>query len=201
MAITQHLYKTMIQRFFIFSFAFLFAVGCSDPISVDSEIEGPVAESRRFTPPDDTFRKLTIAEFVQLQVDETGEFSILLAALSRVNLVGAFEGKKPLTVFAPTNAAFIALLDELGANSLDDISDETLTAVLLYHVVPGRRVASIVLNSNKLHTLNGAKLKVDADNVALIDANGRSAGIVNVDFAPRNGIVHVINKVVLPPLN
>ena len=188
----------MIKRFSMLALAVLVAFGCSDPISVDNSVE-PTAESRRFTPPEGAdFRNLTIAGVVVAVVDASGEFSILLEALSRVDLVGAVDSNRPLTVFAPTNDAFVALLGELGATSLDDIDDETLTQVLLYHVVPGRVTAELVLGSDKLQTLQGGKLKVDADNVALIDMNGRSSNIVDVNIAPRNGIIHVIDTVVLP---
>ncbi len=187
----------MIKRISIFTLAVLFVMGCSDPVSVES-IEAPVSESRRFAPPADDFKKLTIADIVVAVSNDSGEFSILLAALQKAELVGAVDGKQPLTVFAPTNAAFVSLLGELGASSLDDIDKATLTQVLLYHVVGGRRVASIVLGSDNLHTLQGGKLTVDAKNGALIDANHRSANIVGVDIAARNGIVHVIDRVVLP---
>ena len=73
-----------------------------------------------------------------------------------------------------------------------------MTDILLYHVVKGRKVASIVLGAESLTTLQGGSLKVDAANGALIDANGGSSSIVAVDIAARNGIVHVIDSVVLP---
>ena len=188
----------MIKRFSMLALAMLVAFGCSDPISVD-DTSAPEVENRRFTPPEGAdFRNLTIAGVVVAVVESSGEFSILLEALSRVDLVGAVDGRTPLTVFAPTNDAFVALLGELGAGSLNDIDDETLTQVLLYHVVPGRVTAELVLGSSQLTTLQGGKLTVDASNVALIDENGRSSDIVDVNIAPRNGIIHVINKVVLP---
>ena len=188
----------MIKRFSMLALAMLVAFGCSDPISVD-DTAAPEVESRRFTPPvGQDFRNLTIAGVVVAVVDASGEFSILLEALSRVDLVGAVDGNTPLTVFAPTNDAFVALLGELGATSLDDIDDETLTQVLLYHVVPGRVTAELVLGSSQLMTLQGGKLTVNAGDVSLTDQNGRTSDIVDVNIAPRNGIIHVIDTVVLP---
>ena len=184
----------MIYRFSVLAFAFLFLVGCSDPISVDSE--APVAEQGRFTPPNPATKNLTIAEIVVATVEDSGEFSTLLAALSRADLVGAVSGRSIFTVFAPTNAAFKKI--GLDAHNIDTVPVDALTDILLYHVVKGRKVASIVLGAESLTTLQGGSLKVDAANGALIDANGGSSSIVAVDIAARNGIVHVIDSVVLP---
>ena len=185
----------MIYRFSVLAFAFLFLVGCSDPISVDSE--APVAEQGRFTPPNPATKNLTIAQIVVAQVEGNGEFETLLAALAAADLVDAVSGRSIFTVFAPTDAAFAKL--GLNPHNVGDALDkETLTNILLYHVVPGRKVASVVLGAESLTAAQGGMLKVDADNVALIDANGRSAGIVGVDIAARNGIIHVIDTVVLP---
>ncbi len=182
----------MINRISVFAFAFLFLVGCSDPISVDTE--APVAESGRFTPPNPATKNLKISEIVVATVEDSGEFSILLAALAEADLVGAVDGRTILTVFAPTNAAFEAI----GVNEHNVGDVEGLADILLYHVVGGRKVAEIVLGQESLTTLQGGSLTVDAENVALIDANHRSAGIVAADIAARNGIIHVIDTVVLP---
>ncbi len=184
----------MIYRFSVLAFAFLFLVGCSDPISVDTE--APVAEQGRFTPPNPATKNLTIAEIVVSQVDNAGEFETLLAALVAADLVGAVSGKTIFTVFAPTDAAFAKL--GLNPHNVGDLDKDALTNILLYHVVPGRKVASIVLGSESLTAAQGGTLKVDAANGALIDANGGSASIVATDIAARNGIIHVIDAVVLP---
>lgn len=195
----------MFKRISIFALALVLFTGCSDPVGLDAE--SPVAESRidrEFAPPKDERTKMTIADVAIAVNAQTGEFSSLIAALSRVNLVGAVDGNTLLTVFAPTDAAFAALLNELGASSLDDIDDATLTSVLLYHVVPGRWYSGRVLGANKLNTLNGDKLKVDAGDVSIIDVNGREANILVgaglFDITARNGVIHVIDKVVLPGL-
>lgn len=184
----------MTYRFSVLAFAFLFLVGCSDPISVDTE--APAVEQGRFTPPNPATKNLTIADIVVAQVEGNGEFETLLAALAAADLVGAVSGKTIFTVFAPTDAAFAKL--GLNPHNVGDLDKAALTNILLYHVVPGRKVASVVLASETLTAAQGGMLKVDADNVALIDANGGSAGIVGVDIAARNGIIHVIDSVVLP---
>lgn len=195
----------MMKRISIFALALFVFVGCADPISV--ETEAPIAESRidrEFAPPKGDRTNQTIADIAIAVNAQSGEFSVLLAALTRANLVGAVDGKGLLTVFAPTDAAFGDLLKELGAKSLDDIDDATLTSVLLYHVVPGRYYSGRVLSSDKLNTLNGDKLKVDAGSAAIVDVNGRTSNILVgaglFDITARNGVIHVIDKVVLPTL-
>ncbi len=156
-------------------------------------------------PPDGArFPDQTIAAFVVDQVDQTGEFSVLLEAVSRAGLVDALTTNKPLTVFAPTNDAFIKLLGDLGVGSLDELIDvigiDGLTDVLLYHIVSGRATAEVVLGSSSLTTLQGGSLVpgLGDSGAFLTDENGRTSNILAVNFLPRNGVVHVIDTVVLP---
>ena len=195
----------MFNRLSIFVLTLFFLTGCSDPISI--EAEGPVSESRATMGASAQMSErsdMTIAEIALSINADTGEFSSLIAALSRVDLVGAVNGNRQLTVFAPTDAAFAALLAELGAGSLNDIDDATLTSVLLYHVVPGRRYSGSVLSAQQLNTLNGDKIEVNAADASIVDVNGREAGILVgaglFDISAKNGVIHVIDKVVLPAL-
>jgi transforming growth factor-beta-induced protein len=127
-------------------------------------------------------------------------FSTLVAALAKADLVSALEGDGPFTVFAPTNEAFAALLADLGVSSLDDLSAEALTPILLYHVVSGK-VLSSDLSNGYVGTLSSGpedtkvSLQVDADDVLL---NG-STEVTTADLIASNGVIHVINKVLLPP--
>jgi len=131
-------------------------------------------------------------------------FSTLVAALTRSDLttdfVGVLSGNGPFTVFAPTNAAFGDLLTELGASGLDAIDVNTLDAVLKYHVVNGANVLSTTLTDDMtVNTLQSSAFTIDLDNGAeIIDANGRVAGIVVTDVQASNGVIHAINKVILP---
>ncbi len=195
----------MMTRIFTFAFALFLFAGCSDPISVQESESLDVTASASDRIKDESKRtKQTIAEIVLDVNAKTGEFSVLLAALTRVDLVGPFLEKDPKTVFAPTDAAFIALLGELGLSGLDDIDDATLTTVLLYHVADGRWFSGRVLGSEYIPTLQGGTLHVDAANAALVDANGRSANILVgaglFDITAKNGVIHVIDRVVLPQL-
>ena len=132
------------------------------------------------------------------------EFSTLVAALTRsdltIDFVGVLSGNGPFTVFAPTNAAFADLLNELGASSLDDIDRETLEAVLQYHVIAEANVRSNMLETGmQVTTLQGSDINVEISSVAkLIDQNDRESEIIFVDVQGSNGVVHVIDKVILP---
>ncbi len=174
--------------------------------SACSDITGVETSSTSLTADQSAKKETAAGQQDQNLVDiATGNpaFSILVDALSRVDLVGAVAADDvQYTVFAPTNDAFVALLGELGAASLDDIDDATLTAVLLYHVVEGRRFSNSVLRAKKLSTLNGGYIMVNRGTATLTDANGRDVNIVTApgffDIPASNGVVHVIDRVLLP---
>lgn len=134
-------------------------------------------------------------------------FATLVAALTRddqpdyVSILSTQEGTPPapFTVFAPTNDAFTALLAELGAGGLNDIDGATLTAALNTHVIAGANVRAEDLVDGTVMTL-GADLIVDASNATLTDPNGRVSNIIVVDVQASNGVVHAIDKVLLPQL-
>ncbi len=129
------------------------------------------------------------------------EFSILVEALMKADLVGAVaDSEAELTVFAPTNDAFSALLSDLGASSLDDIPVETLTEILLYHVI-GSKAMSTDLSTGYLPTLslfsdNNMSVYVKVDNGVHINGNTM---VTTPDIEADNGVIHVVDKVILPP--
>lgn len=180
------------KRLSVLLFALVLAVGCSDPISVENE--SPAVENGRFTPPSPATKNLKISEIVVNSVNTTGEFSVLLAALSAAELVGAVDGRTIYTVVAPTDAAFHAA--GITAENVGSLDKDFLTDVLLYHVKPGRFTAEIVLQQDALTMANGGTLHVNG--ATLTDANGGVANIVGTDIAARNGIIHVIDAVVIP---
>jgi uncharacterized surface protein with fasciclin (FAS1) repeats len=118
-------------------------------------------------------------------------FDVLVAAVQEAGLVDALDGNRQLTVFAPTDEAF----NDAGIteDNVDEIDDEFLLNVLTYHVTPGRRDAESVTTSDELPTLNGAKIDVDGTTL-----NDGQAEIVATDIEASNGIVHVIDGVLLP---
>jgi transforming growth factor-beta-induced protein len=125
----------------------------------------------------------------------TGEFDELIAAVSRAGLVGTLDGNRQFTVFAPTDAAFEELYATLGVSGVGDIPVGTLRAVLLHHVVPGERFSGDVLGATRIRTLNRDFLTPSvAGGAAFIDG----ARIVIPDVDASNGVIHVIDHVLVP---
>lgn len=148
--------------------------------------------------------KVIVPPTVVNQALNNPNFSTLVAALTRsdlsVDYVAVLSGTGPFTVFAPTNAAFTALLAELSVASLNDIPAATLDAVLQYHVVNGANVLSTQLTDEQVvNSLEGTSFKIDLTGGAkIVDANNRVANIIVTDVQASNGVVHAIDKVILP---
>jgi uncharacterized surface protein with fasciclin (FAS1) repeats len=126
---------------------------------------------------------------------EAGGFETLVAALRAAELVDALKGEGPFTVFAPTDEAFAALPEGTLEALLADPSGD-LTQILLYHVVPGQVMAADVSDGLEAETLQGASVafSVMGDAVKIDEAN-----IVATDIEASNGVIHVIDAVILPP--
>lgn len=126
------------------------------------------------------------------------QFSILVEAVVAAGLDGALSGSGPFTVFAPTNDAFVALLAELGTTKDALLADKALlTKVLTYHVLPTRVLKAQVPVGTPITSLQGDSFTIDAT-LAITDQRGRKAGIVATDVLASNGVIHVIDKVILP---
>lgn len=126
------------------------------------------------------------------------DFSILVEAVSAAGLVETLGGAGPFTVFAPTNAAFAALLAELGVTKEQLLADTALlTKVLTYHVVPGLVLKADVPVGAPIITVAGETFTVDA-NLAVTDQRARQASIIATDVLASNGVIHVLDKVILP---
>jgi uncharacterized surface protein with fasciclin (FAS1) repeats len=126
------------------------------------------------------------------------DFSVLVEAVIAANLVTTLQGAGPFTVFAPTNAAFTAALSELGV-SKDDLfaNTELLTQILTYHVVPARVLkAEVPLNTN-ITTVEGTAFQVNSS-LQIVDVANRLPNIVTTDVLTSNGVIHVIDRVILP---
>jgi len=125
-----------------------------------------------------------------------GSFTTLVTALKAAGLVGALEGKGPFTVFAPTDAAFA----KLPAGTLDALlkDPKKLAAILEYHVVSGKVMAADVVKAGGAapKTLNGEALDIRVRD-GKVYVNG--AQVITADVPASNGVIHVINAVVLPP--
>jgi uncharacterized surface protein with fasciclin (FAS1) repeats len=134
-----------------------------------------------------------------LQADPN--FSTLVQAASAAGLVGTLQTTNNITLFAPTNAAFAALLTELGLTLTALLSDRALlTSVLTYHVLSTKVLRAGVPAGKAITTLQGGVFKIDATASALVvnDGRNRKTNIVTTDLEATNGVIHVIDKVLLP---
>ena len=132
----------------------------------------------------------------------TPDLSILVEAVVAAGLVATLSGAGPFTVFAPTNAAFASLLGELGVTKEALLADKTLlTAVLTYHVLGSKVESSQIPLGAAIKTVQGANLTINSAGMglAITDGRGRKANIVTANIQASNGVVHLIDKVILPP--
>lgn len=125
-----------------------------------------------------------------------GSFGTLLAAAEAAGLVDALRGDGPLTVFAPTDEAFAKLPEGTVENLLKPENKDALAGILLYHVVAGKIMSGDIGSSASPATLQGATLDVKA-NYGKVTVNG--ANVVTADVGASNGVIHVIDAVILPP--
>ena len=125
-----------------------------------------------------------------------GDFTTLAAALEAAGLVETLKGEGPFTVFAPTDEAFAKLPAGTVEALLQD--PEALAAILTYHVVPGEVTSAQVVNLSEATTVNGATIQIrtEGGNVMINDATVTAA-----DISASNGVIHVIDTVILPPSN
>ena len=126
------------------------------------------------------------------------DFSILVEAVVAAGLVDTLNGSGPFTVFAPTNAAFAKLLDELGVSKEQLLANKALlTQVLTYHVLPARVLKAEVPVGAAIPTVQGQTFTIDSS-LAITDGRGRKAGIAATDVLASNGVIHVLDTVILP---
>ena len=124
-----------------------------------------------------------------------GQFKTLAAALGAAGLVDMLKGKGPFTVFAPTDAAFAALPEGTVESLLEPANRDTLVAILTYHVVPGRVPAARVAGMDAATTVQGTTVAIDASGgKVMVD----DATVVMADVKATNGVIHVIDKVLMP---
>ena len=124
-----------------------------------------------------------------------GNFKTLAAALQAAGLVDTLKGAGPFTVFAPTDEAFA----KLPAGTVEDLlkpeNHDKLVAILTYHVVPGKVMAKDVVKLHEAKTVNGKEVKIMTDGGKVMVDN---ANVVKTDIACSNGVIHVIDSVILP---
>jgi uncharacterized surface protein with fasciclin (FAS1) repeats len=123
---------------------------------------------------------------------QAGKFNTLVQAVQAAGLVETLSGEGPFTVFAPTDEAFAQIPQETLQAVLAD--KEKLTAILTYHVVPGRLMAADVVRSTQLQTVQGQSITVSTEGGVRVD----DANVIQTDIEADNGVIHVIDKVIMP---
>jgi len=137
---------------------------------------------------------MTSDNIVQV-ASKAGSFNTLLAAAKAAGLVGALEGEGPLTVFAPTDDAFAKLPAGTVETLLKPENMDQLKAILLYHVVEGKVTAEQVVKLTSAKTLEGQSVKIAVkDGKVYVDG----AQVIKADVPASNGVIHVIDSVILP---
>ena len=141
-----------------------------------------------------------VAQAAEKNIVETavaaGSFTTLAKALQAAGLVDTLTGKGPFTVFAPTDEAFAKLPAGTIEELLKPENKAKLVAILTYHVVPGKVMASQVTGLKSAKTVNGQSVTISVmDGGVMID----NAHVVKTDIATSNGVIHVIDTVLLPP--
>lgn len=143
------------------------------------------------------------ATVVDIAVENDG-FSTLVAAVTEAGLVETLSSEGPFTVFAPTDEAFAAALEALGLTAEELLASDDLAGILTYHVVAGKLMAADVLaavesgmGTAEVETVNGATIEVTVED-GMVMLNG-VATVTATDLEAGNGVVHVIDAVILPP--
>jgi len=122
------------------------------------------------------------------------EFSTLVAALKKANLVDALTGQGPFTVFAPTDEAFGSLLAELKIDANDLLNHPKLSDILLYHVVGAKVMSSDITDGMEATTLNGEKVMLSIKDGVFAN----KSKVIKADIDASNGVIHVIDAVLMP---
>lgn len=145
-------------------------------------------------PPSEEVEEFDFDTVVDIALSDDDNFSILVAALTKADLVGALQGEGPFTVFAPTNAAFAALLEALDITAEQLLDQPDLDKILLYHVVSGRVLSTDLSEGMTPETLNGETITISLDGGVFIN----DSEVVIADLQAANGVVHVIDAVLVP---
>ncbi|WP_296427051.1 fasciclin domain-containing protein [Yoonia sp.] len=124
---------------------------------------------------------------------DAGTFTTLVAAVQAAGLVDTLKGEGPFTVFAPTDEAFAALPEGTVESLLAD--PEALAAILTYHVIAGKVMSTDLTNDMMATTVNGADVTIMTEGGVMVN----DANVVAADIEASNGVIHVIDKVILPP--
>jgi uncharacterized surface protein with fasciclin (FAS1) repeats len=123
-----------------------------------------------------------------------GTFGTLVAAVQAAGLVDTLKGEGPFTVFAPTDEAFAALPEGTVESLLLPENKDQLVAILTYHVVPGKVMSTDLTDDMEAATVQGSSVTIDLDNGVMVE----NANVTTADIEASNGVIHVIDTVILP---
>lgn len=123
-----------------------------------------------------------------------GTFNTLVAAVTAADLGGVLSSEGPFTVFAPTDEAFAALPEGTLEMLLKPENKDTLVSILTYHVLPGNFPSNAIIDDTGIDTVNGEPVMFDTDMGMKVD----DANVVQADIMASNGMIHVIDKVIMP---
>ena len=169
----------------------------TEPATAETSAEETMTEDSTMSEEDGTMAEKDIVDTAVA----AGDFTTLATALTEAELVDTLKGEGPFTVFAPTDAAFAALPDGTLDTLLEDPTGD-LAGILTYHVVSGKVMAAdvVTMDGQMVETVNGGELtvNVDGDAVSLTDANGNTVNVTATDVEASNGVIHVIDGVLLP---
>ena len=132
-------------------------------------------------------------DIVDTAVD-AGSFGTLVAAVQAADLVETLKGEGPFTVFAPTDEAFAALPEGTVESLLLPENKDQLVAILTYHVIPGKVMSTDLTDDMEAATVQGSSVTIDLDNGVMIE----NANVTTADIEASNGVIHVIDTVILP---
>ncbi|WP_432757152.1 fasciclin domain-containing protein [Consotaella aegiceratis] len=181
-----------------------FAAACSLSIGALAATGSASAQDSMMVGGAPMYANKTIAE----NAPNADNLTTLVATVKAAGLVDTLNGEGPFTVFAPTNSAF----DKLPAGTVDKVmmpeNKEMLTGILTYHVVPGTYTAKKLMDEVKMNgemhltTVEGSPItvKMDGDKLVVIDESGGGAVIQTPDVMQKNGVVHVIDSVLMPKM-
>ncbi|RME75454.1 MAG: fasciclin domain-containing protein [Planctomycetota bacterium] len=174
-----------------YSFAIALGLGLPAPAPANAQCSGSGSANNDRTAAAKP-AKLDIVDTAQ----KAGAFKTLLAAAQAAGLVDTLKSEGPFTVFAPTDEAFAALPEGTMESLLFPENKDKLVAILTYHVVPGRVLAKDVVKLDRATTVEGSDIRIETQegSVRINDAT-----VVQADIMTSNGVIHVINRVILPP--
>ena len=169
----------------------------TEPATAETSAEETMTEDSTMSEEDGTMAEKDIVDTAVA----AGDFTTLATALTEAELVDTLKGEGPFTVFAPTDEAFAALPEGTLDTLLEDPTGD-LAGILTYHVVSGKVMAAdvVTMDGQMVETVNGGELtvNVDGDAVSLTDANGNTVNVTATDVEASNGVIHVIDGVLLP---